>query len=721
MSRIIAAVFAAPLLLSSTAVASDVVTSFEFVDTSGSFTLGFEPKTVTFTGGSANATGIPSLVKTGMNAWIISGGTTGTIQFDVPAEDVTLSFRDQFLANASTLTVFDELGQALLLMQGTTSFQDVTLSATGLGAPIDKITLQSQGALGVSVVDDLTYQSIAGTPIADPIPGPIPVGPISVQLVSVVEGLIAPNWGIAAPVGDRLFVTDQVGVVWALDVATGDKVEFLDVTAQLVPLGVSGPNSFDERGLLGVAFHPNYASNGLLYTYTSEPAAGGIADFSTLPVGANPNHHAVITEWKVQSPMAEVDASNPASLVDPGSERELMRIAEPQFNHDGGCVNFGPDGRLYISLGDGGASDDQGNGHAQGGNGQDPGNILGTILRIDPLGTNSTNGRYGIPLDNPFIGNPAFLNEIYAYGFRNPFRFSFDTMTGDLYCADVGQNDIEEVDIVTSGQNYGWPCKEGSFYFDQNPSGPGFVTTIPPHGVPPGLVDPIAEYDHDEGIAIIGGFVYRGSAMPQLFGRYVFGEFAQTFSSDGRLFHLDANGDVVEFPLVGKTSLSYSILGFAEHQDGEIYVLANTTGIPFPDSMGQPTGVVLRITPESPFVDLGHAKMGSNGQTPHLAGTGPATIGSNNTVTLTGALPNSPFLVVAGANNVSLPALGGTLVPSVDIVIPGSSTDAAGSFTAPFVWPVVPAGIRVYGQFLIADPGVSFGISMSNGLQMTGS
>jgi len=295
------------------------------------------------------------------------------------------------------------------------------------------------------------------------------------------------------------------------------------------------------------------------------------------------------------------------------STRVVVRIDKPQFNHNAGGLNFGPDGMLYVSLGDGGGADDEDGipfvagptvGHGPTGNGQNPGTILGKILRLDTAGNTSANGQYGIPVDNPFVGQMGFLGEIYAYGFRNPFRFSFDRLTGDLWVGDVGQNKVEEVDVVVAGGNYGWRLKEGRFYFDSNgPTADGFVTNMNP-GVPPGLIDPVAQYDHDEGIALIGGFVYRGSALPQLQGHYVFGELARSFSSDGRLFYLRRK-DIVrdgrtvrsspaEFRLEGQPALGLFLLGFGEDASGEIYVLASSTGVP---SGG--TGVVLKMVPPS--------------------------------------------------------------------------------------------------------------------------
>jgi glucose/arabinose dehydrogenase/plastocyanin len=428
-------------------------------------------------------------------------------------------------------------------------------------------------------------------PLVDPIPAPIPAGAVYVELETAATGLTAPNWGTFAPgQAGQLFVSDQNGTLWRIDLTTGEKSVFLDASSRLVALGVFGPDSFDERGLLGVAFHPDYRTNGLLYTYTSEPESGA-ADFSTIPLGESPNHQTVILEWQVASP------ADPNAVVDPASARELLRIDQPQFNHNAGCLNFGPDGNLYIALGDGGGADDKDgqtfigttiSGHGCAGNGADSTTALGTILRIDPLGGNSANGQYGIPGDNPFVGIDG-VDEIYAYGFRNPFRFSFDSATGDLYVGDVGQNDVEEIDLVVSGGNYGWNHKEGSFFFVANGNQPGYVTDVP-LDVPGGLVDPVAEYDHNEGIAIVGGFVYRGAKIPALAGRYVFGDFAVTFSNDGRLFYLDGANTINELQLVGQPELGLSLLGFGQDADGELYVLANSTGTPFGT-----TGVVLRI------------------------------------------------------------------------------------------------------------------------------
>lgn len=429
-------------------------------------------------------------------------------------------------------------------------------------------------------------------PVDNPVPAPIPSGAIHLKLETLATGLVAPNWGINAPgVANRLFVVDQTGQLWSINTANGAKTVFLDVSSLLVPLGIFGPGSYDERGFLGVAFHPDYQNNGLLYTFTSQPVKG-TADFSTMPPSTTPDCQTVIAEWHVNNP------TDPNSVADPNSARELLRIDKPQFNHNAGAMNFGPDGKLYIALGDGGGADDKDLGpfigppiigHGCTGNGQNLAAALGKILRIDQQGSNSANGNYGIPTDNPFFNQGGVVKEIYAYGFRNPFRFSFDSTSGAMYIGDVGQNDLEEIDLGVSGGNFGWRLKEGSFFFVPNGNSDGYVTDVP-QSVPAGLIDPIAQYDHGEGIAVLGGFVYRGTRIVPLNGKYVFGELARTFNADGRLFYLAAGNQVVEFQLVGQSGLNLFLLGFGQDANGELYIMANSTGSP-----GGTTGVVLHI------------------------------------------------------------------------------------------------------------------------------
>lgn len=405
--------------------------------------------------------------------------------------------------------------------------------------------------------------------LTDPIPEPILKGSTRINLVEVASGLTAPNFLTHAGDGtDRLFVVDQVGTVRLIEGGQLEVAPFLDVTARLPTLRTN----FDERGLLGLAFHPDFATPGTdgfgkLYTYNSEPVAGP-ADFTVaLPAGTAFDHQSVVAEWRVS-------ASDP-NVVDPSSRRELMRIDEPQFNHNAGMIAFGPDRNLYVALGDGGGANDTAAGHGTIGNGQDPTNVLGSLLRVDVNARTSANGQYGVPSDNPFVADPGKVDEIYAYGFRNPFRFSFDRETGQLVVADVGQRNIEEVNIVVPGGNYGWRLKEGSFAFDPTTG----TVSDDLSGIPPGLIDPVLQYDHGEGISIIGGFVYRGSAIPELEGKYVFGDFSRGFTTpSGRLFVGDlATGEIQEL-VIGMTdeSLGMFVKGFGEGPDGELYLLAGT-------------------------------------------------------------------------------------------------------------------------------------------------
>ncbi len=450
-------------------------------------------------------------------------------------------------------------------------------------------------------------------PFDDTIFAPIEPGGPRIALETVATGLTAPLKGVVAPgQPSRLYVVDQPGVVWTIDLETSAKSVFLDVRARVVPLGFLGPGTFDERGLLGLAFHPDYATNGRLYTYTSETVAGPPTFPTTLPPETPPDHQNVVAEWRVSDP------ADPASVVDPASRRELVRVDWPAFNHNGGDLAFGPDRMLYVSMGDGGFADDQGVGHVGPiGNAQVLTNPLGKIHRIDVDGSNSANGQYGIPADNPFVGTTGAVREIFAFGFRNPYRFSFDSVTGDLFVGDAGQNDIEEVDLVVKGGNHGWATKEGTLFFFNNGAEAGFASTDDNGLVPPGVIDPIAQYDtHHEGHAVVGGFVYRGSRIPRLDGRYVFGDFARLFrfpsgpNDNGRLFvlqkdpmtglrkinelHPPGQGGLGLQNQQGTEGIGLALLGFGRDAAGELYVLGNISGTPFGTD-----GVVMRLVPVS--------------------------------------------------------------------------------------------------------------------------
>ena len=377
-------------------------------------------------------------------------------------------------------------------------------------------------------------------------------------------------------------------------------VPFLDVSDRLVqPLGILGTfdeNDFDERGLLGLAFHPGFGdpdSRGhqKLYTYTSEPL-NGPADFTVDLDPDQINHQTVIIEWQL---------ARGGAAVAPASARVLLRIDQPQFNHNGGQLAFGPDGYLYIGLGDGGAANDVAPGHGDQGNGQNVQTVHGSILRIDPLlpeltpksrDSASTNGAYRIPWDNHFVGIDG-IDEIYAYGFRNAYRFSFDKLSGMLIVGDVGQDNIEEINIVRKGGNYGWNIKEGTFLFDPETGmvGPPFEDSQ--------LIDPAAQYDHDDGLSVIGGHMYYGAQVPELRALYVFGDFSRGFAApDGRLLVADLWTGRIEELLIGaeQRSLGLYLKGVGQDHGGEIYFLASTALGPYGD-----TGVVLKmVAPEEP-------------------------------------------------------------------------------------------------------------------------
>jgi glucose/arabinose dehydrogenase len=442
---------------------------------------------------------------------------------------------------------------------------------------------------------------VVGEPVINPIPASISKSPTRVELQPVATGLAAPIRLVEPADGSgRLLILDQKGTIEILQNGQLLSPPMLDISARLVqPLGIIGThdaNDYDERGLLGIALHPDFAHSGqpgfhTLYTFTSEPVSG-TADFTTppLPAGVVHDHQDVIAEWSI-------DSGNP-NLVDPTSRREVIRIDHPQFNHNSGEMVFGPDGYLYIGLGDGGAANDVGDGHPAIGNGQNINRILGSIIRIDPLnptltaGTSnpiSANGKYRVPADNPFVA-VAGLDEIFAYGVRNPYSFGFDS-GGRLIVGDVGQNNLEEINSVTRGGNYGWNLKEGTFRFL---SATGQVTDFL-GGLPAGLIDPVLQYDHDEGLAVIGGYVYRGAALPALQRLYVFGDFTRSFlGPQGRLFVADLDLKTIEELTIGSTdrSLGLFVKGMGRDNSGELYVLASSNLGPYGTG-----GVVLKIVP----------------------------------------------------------------------------------------------------------------------------
>ena len=431
-------------------------------------------------------------------------------------------------------------------------------------------------------------------------------GSISLFLVPIATNLAAPDYAISPP-GDthRLFVVEQNGLLRIIQDGTLLPEAALDIQSRVQPpLVPSNPN--DERGFLGLAFHPGFnnpASPGYqtLYTYNSEMIQPSTSPTYPVPTTATNNYRNVINEWKI--------STTNANVVDPASRREVISFGKNAQNHNGGTCTFGPDGYMYLALGDGGDANDVGASHiVPGGNAQNLITPLGKMLRFDPLNPAlnpsspdpvSPNGQYRIPTSNPFQG-PNQVPEIYALGLRNPYRFCFDPVTGDLIEADVGQNNIEEINRIVCGGNYGWAIKEGGFLFNMtnNLVGPnqpvGTIGTPPGNhspGVPAGLIDPISgpmgtlEYDHNNGISITGGFVYRGTGIPELYGKYIFGDLAlktQPVRADGRIFYADLQLgaiNVFTLPQFGSEILpsGLTVHGFGQDANGEIYALATNT------------------------------------------------------------------------------------------------------------------------------------------------
>ena len=431
---------------------------------------------------------------------------------------------------------------------------------------------------------------------------PITNGSINILLQLVATNLAAPDYAISPP-GDthRLFVVEQGGLLRIIQDGILLPGAALDISNRVSP-PLNQASANDERGLLGLAFHPGFnnpASPGYrtLYTYNSEVLGSGPT--YNAPNGATQNYKNVLNEWKISNANSNV--------VDPASRREVISFGKNASNHNGGTCTFGPDNYMYLALGDGGDANDVGASHiVPGGNAQNLSTPLGKMLRFDPLNPaltptspdpTSTNGQYRIPASNPFQG-AGQVKEIYAYGFRNPYRFSFDPITGDLIESDVGQNNVEEINRVVLGGNFGWAIKEGDFLFNQTNGPAGSAGTIgtPPGnhspGLPAGLIDPISgtlgtlEYDHNEGISITGGFVYRGTAIPELYGKYIFGDLALKTApvrADGRIFYADlATGQMKAFPLFqfgGSAVLpnGLTVHGFGQDANGEIYALVTSS------------------------------------------------------------------------------------------------------------------------------------------------
>ncbi len=367
-----------------------------------------------------------------------------------------------------------------------------------------------------------------------------------------------PMWMSEAPDGSgRFFIVGQAGKILIVKKGSdgGDAQEFLNIENR-------HPFFENEDGLMSIAFHPGFKTNGLFYIYYNQKNP---ANQNLKP--QNYPFRSVISEFRV--------STNDPDAADMSSERIILEVQQPFWNHKGGELCFGPDGYLYLGLGDGGLGGDPF------GSGQNTSTLLAKMLRIDVNsrmivgnGDRSHELNYGIPRDNPFVNelqrnDSVIRKEIFAYGLRNPWRYSFDRETGDLWVGDVGQDLWEEVDLVTKGGNYGWNVREGAHHFKPGPEGAQYI-------------DPVMEYphrdnmraqgmfpDHGAGQCVIGGYVYRGKKYPSLDGVYIYSDYSPGiiygFRYDHDAHKVTAHGTLLQQPK--------SITSFAEDADGEIYVL----------------------------------------------------------------------------------------------------------------------------------------------------
>lgn len=374
----------------------------------------------------------------------------------------------------------------------------------------------------------------ANTPASTPTPAPEGSAPQT----STPESQLPPSWpditlvetlsGLRNPVdlasardgSGRLYVVEQIGLVQEFSNGVQGQSPFMDIRDRVSCCG--------ERGLLGIAFPPDFAGSRVLYVnYTT-----------TLPGTL----HTRVSRFRLRTGVHQVD---------PDSEEIILQFSQPWRNHNGGQIAFGPDGNLWIGTGDGGSGGDPQD------NGQKGQTLLGKLLRIDV--TSTTDAPYTVPADNPFVGNDEFLDEIWAYGLRNPWRFSFDRATGDIYIADVGQNAWEEVNFQPAnspgGENYGWRITEGLHCY--NPSSGCSIA---------GQTLPVAEYDRANGLSITGGYVYRGQDQPSLQGIYFYADYVT-----GRIWGLRSVNGLWETKLL--LDSTHSVSSFGEDEAGNLYLL----------------------------------------------------------------------------------------------------------------------------------------------------
>ena len=493
------------------------------------------------------------------------------------------------------------------------------------------------------------------------------VAPLAAQ-TSLTTRLVANGFSrpveLTAPRSDtqRVFLVEQTGLIKVIKNGRTLATPFLDLRSEIRCCG--------ERGLLGLAFHPKYGQNGYFFVnYTDRVGSTRVVRYR---VSSNPD---------VADPRS-------ASLV-------IGPISQPYGNHNGGCLRFGPDGYLYIGLGDGGSSGDPG---CRAQNGQ---SLLGKMLRID---VDVASG-YAIPKDNPFLKDAKVRNEIWALGLRNPWRYAFDRVVGDLYIGDVGQGFREEITWEAKGAggaNHGWKIMEGDACYGT------FNCVRPPACRSPVYTMPIQVLTRAQGRSITGGYVYRGCAIPDLRGTYFFGDYVTrrvwSFRWDGKS-KSNFQERTVELAPGGSLSIG-RISSFGEDADGELYILDYLDGEVFK--------IVPRTTP--PVRDLGFGKVGGNGLTPYFDACGMLNSGNSAEFRLNDAPPTALSLLVVSTQNNPTRLFGGILLPVPPQIMITFVSDARGKVR--FVVPGGGGPLRVYAQYAILDAKATQGFGFSNALQI---
>ena len=484
-------------------------------------------------------------------------------------------------------------------------------------------------------------------------------------LVRVASGLDKPLY-LTAPPGDedRVFIVEKEGLIKILADGQVLAQPFLDLSARIT--------TRLDSGLLGMAFHPNYANNGLFFVNFTR-----VADGATL-----------VERFKVSADPNVADANSNTTVIGPITQLDNI--------HDGGCLQFGPDGYLYIAMGDGGPQRDP-NCAAQ-----DPQSLLGKMLRIDP----GLVSGYTVPPTNPFVGNPAVLDEIWSLGWRSPWRFSFDRATGDKYICDVGYNTREEINFEpagSSGRNYGWKIMEGETCFSSS----NCVAGVPACNAP-SLVKPIHLYGTGTDCAAISGYVYRGCAMPSLHGYYFFGDYCS-----GRVWSFRNQGGVLNNFTERTSELVapfgqgriHRISSFGEDARGELYIIDIWDG------------EVFKVVPGGPptYTDLGFGKIGGNGEQPLLEVCGELAATSSADFILRRAPAGVPATLLVSTFNNPTPSIFGTIVPVPPALVVPFVTNPAGRVEFNITGGGFPL-ITLYAQYALLDPGAPAGIGLSNAI-----